>query len=388
MRAVHFGAGNIGRGFIGALLQDAGYHVTFADVNSAVVEDLSSLKTYRVIELGSGGKTKVYSNFDAVNSATQSAELKSAIAAADIITTSVGPNILVHVAPAIAAGLATRTAGAPAVVMACENAINATDSLQKHILDAANKSGLVIEGKAQYANTAVDRIVPIQRQGLGLDVEVETFSEWVIDTSKLSAAAMAANKNFETLAGAGADLVANLEPFIERKLFTVNAGHATVAYLGQLAGAKTIFEALENPTVLAGLRGVLGETAEVLTRKHGFDVPAQAKYVEKTIDRFKNIAINDDVIRVGRAPLRKISRNERLVSPAATLAEFGGNPKNLLAAIGAALVFESPDDPEVEALKVQLHNLSAAEFAAQVCGINADHPLAPALTAVIASHQS
>jgi mannitol-1-phosphate 5-dehydrogenase len=388
VRAVHFGAGNIGRGFIGALLQDAGYHVTFADVNAAVVEQLSSLKTYRVIELGSGGKTKAYANFDAVNSATQGADLTEALSMADIITTSVGPNILVHVAPAISAGLAARTSAAPAVVMACENAINATDSLHQHILGAATKLGLVIDGKAEYANTAVDRIVPIQRQGFGLDVEVETFSEWVIDTSKLGAAAMAANVNFESLAAAGADIVANLTPFIERKLFTVNAGHATVAYIGQKFGAKTIFEALEIPNVLAALRGALGETAEVLIRKHGFDVPEQAKYVEKTVERFKNVAINDDLIRVGRAPLRKLSRNERLIAPAAALAEYGGNPRNLLAAIGAALEFESADDPDVATLQEKLHTLSAVEFATQVCGINADHPLAPALTAVIASHQS
>lgn len=41
MIALHFGAGNIGRGFIGALLHHSGYHVVFADVNDTMVSLLN-----------------------------------------------------------------------------------------------------------------------------------------------------------------------------------------------------------------------------------------------------------------------------------------------------------------------------------------------------------
>lgn len=44
MIALHFGAGNIGRGFIGALLHHSGYDVVFADVNDTMVSLLNEKK--------------------------------------------------------------------------------------------------------------------------------------------------------------------------------------------------------------------------------------------------------------------------------------------------------------------------------------------------------
>src|SRR5690606_29528970 len=82
--------------------------------------------------------------------------------------------------------LEQRTSSTPLVVMACENAINATDILKGHVAEALSDDALL--GRAVFANTAVDRIVPAQPPGGGLDVTVETYFEWAIETAPFAAA--------------------------------------------------------------------------------------------------------------------------------------------------------------------------------------------------------
>lgn len=367
MIAAHFGAGNIGRGFIGCLLFEAGYDLVFLDVNQDIVSELNSHDSYQVIETGAGARTHQVMNFKALNSQTQFDAAAAVIAQAEVVTTSVGLNILKFLAPLIVAGLQQRTTSKPLVIMACENAIGATEILHGEIvkLDPAASS------KAIYANTAVDRIVPPQKSGIGLDVLVEAFSEWAIDATALGDAAPKIP---------GAEFVADLNPYIERKLFTVNTGHATLAYVGQEAGAETIVQSLAKPAVREVMQNVLAETSKVLILRHGFDPDSHAKYVAKTIERFGNTDLDDPVVRVGRQPARKLSRNDRIIGPAAYLAEMGIEPKALLQAVEAALIFKDDSDEDVAALHAKLRAQSAEEFVSEVMGIDASHPLSAQLT--------
>lgn len=366
MIAVHFGAGNIGRGFIGCLLNQAGFELTFLDVNQDVVDLLNTQKHYLVIETGVGAITHEVTGYNALNSQTQFDAAADAIASAQVLTTSVGVSILKFLAPLLEAGLSRRTLQDPLIVMACENAIGASEVLKEALV----ASGSTILSRAIFANTAVDRIVPPQKSHDTLDVTVEAFSEWVIDRSMLG-------KHVPAIPGA--IFVDDLDPFIERKLFTVNTGHATLAYLGQQAGHKTIVESAKDAGLAAALRETLEETSQVLISRHNFDSAEHAKYVVKTIERFSNPELDDPVERVGRQPRRKLSRHDRLVAPAAYLAELGGNPEALLRAIEAALLFEDESDPDVATLRQQLLDSSERDFVSDVMGIVSGHPLAEEL---------
>jgi len=368
MKAVHFGAGNIGRGFVGLLLHDAGYEVVFADVNSALIDALHAAPSYEVHEMGEGARQHTVQGFRAINSATDTQALIDEIATADVVTTAVGPNILKFVAPVIAAGLARRSASLPRVaVMACENAINATDLLAENVRSHVTGADWpAVSARAAFANTAVDRIVPNQAADAGLTVTVEAFCEWVIERGVFGD---------DVPVIPGATFVDNLEPYIERKLFTVNTGHATIAYFGSQAGVTTIAEALDVPSVVTAVRSVLEETSALLVDKHGLDVDAQRSYREKILIRFSNPALLDTVERVGRQPMRKLSRTERFIGPAAEIAESGVVPVALLAAIGAALRFSVADDEQSATLQRMLRAESAEHVVQQVCGLDAAHPL-------------
>ena len=374
---MHFGAGNIGRGFVGLILHNAGYEVVFADVNAELIDALAGSTSYLVREVGAGASTSTVDNYRALNSATHEADVIAEIATAEVVTTAVGPNILRFVAPVIAAALSKRDPSLPPLaVMACENAINATDRLRDSVVDSIeNPSDL---HRAVFANTAVDRIVPGQPAGAGLDVTVESFFEWAVERHPVGGDVPVIPE---------AHFVDDLAPYIERKLFTVNTGHATTAYHGFLAGAGSISEAIGIPAVLAEVRAVLAETKELLVARHEFAPEVQQEYIEANLLRFASEELTDTVVRVGREPLRKLSRNERFVGPAAALAERGLSSAALVRAIGAALRFDVPDDQQSVELLALLASTSAHGFTLQVTGLEPVHPLFATVVAEVARAQ-
>jgi mannitol-1-phosphate 5-dehydrogenase len=253
--------------------------------------------------------------------------------------------------------------------MACENALGATALLRQHVLEHAAAAEVGV--RAVFANTAVDRIVPEQHAD-GLDVLVEPYCEWAVESTPFGA---------HVPDIPGAHFVPDLAPYIERKLFTVNTGHATTAYHGRLAGHATIAEALADAAVRAAVEAVLLETSEYLVAKHDFPAEEQHAYREKTLERFSNPAIDDSVERVGRQPIRKLSRHERFVGPAAEIAEAGGSATALLGAMTAALRFDAPGDEE--AVKLQGMLRDGTDIPREVMGLTPDDDLYPGAVAAV-----
>ena len=163
MLAVHFGAGNIGRGFIGQLLHESGYDIVFVDVRDDVVEALKTEGRYEVILADEDESHIPIDRVTALHSALEAEEVTARLAEADLVTTAVGPSVLPVIAPAIARGLLERVrlGGAPINVIACENMVGASQALKGYVMEHVPEDvARAVEEIAGFPNAAVDRIVP------------------------------------------------------------------------------------------------------------------------------------------------------------------------------------------------------------------------------------
>ena len=346
MLAVHFGAGNIGRGFIGNLLFHSGYETVFVDVNAEIVHLLNEKNEYKVVLAEPGQQEDVIKNVRAINSAENPDQVIEAIAKADLVTTAIGPNILPLIAGLVAEGLRNRAeqSDRPLNIIACENMIGGSTLLKEKVYEKLTKAEIAqFDALFGFPDSAVDRIVPNQTNEDKLMVKVEPFYEWVVEETKLVG---------EKPDIPGITYVQDLVPYIERKLFTVNTGHALAAYFGYYYGEEFINKAMENPQIYELVEGALSESGEFLAKKYGFNAEDHAKYIQKILHRFSNSHIVDEVTRVGRSPIRKLGPNDRLVSPARQYSEvIGQEPVNLLKGVAAAFLYDFQGDEE--AVKIQ-----------------------------------
>lgn len=367
MKALHFGAGNIGRGFIGKLLADAQVELTFADVSPVLLEALNSRKGYDVHVVGEQATVEPVKNVSAVNSAGQDAI--NLIAQVDLVTTAVGPTILEKIAPNVAKGLVLRHQQgneSPLNIIACENMVRGTSQFKQHVFNALPEEEKAwVEAHVGFVDSAVDRIVPPAAAGTTdpLEVTVETFSEWIVDQTQFKGPLPDIK---------GMELTDNLMAFVERKLFTLNTGHAITAYLGQQAGHATIRDAILDPEVREVVKGAMEESGAVLIKRYGFDAEKHAAYIQKILSRFENPYLHDDVERVGRQPLRKLSAGDRLVKPLLGTEEYALPHDNLVTGIAAAMRYRSEQDPQAQELVELLNTLGPKAALAQVSGLPAD----------------
>lgn len=332
MRAVMYGAGNIGRGFIGALLSKSGYAVTFIDVDQEVVRRLNEAGRYplRTI-LPDGYADEWITNVNAVNG-MDAQKAADTIAQCDIMATAVGTKILPRIAPVIARAIAQRMQAdtKPLNIIICENLMDANKVLEKLL-----KEQLTPEQQARFdaevglAEASIGRMVPVQteqmRDGEALRVCVERYGFLPVDRDAFRG---------------GIPQIASMIPFspfdfyIRRKLYVHNMGHATCAYLGMYAGHEYIWQAVGQPDIELCVENAMLESMAALIKKYGVETAPLLNHMHDLIGRFANRGLGDTCARVGGDVPRKLAADDRLIGSARLCLDMGIVPNYI--ALGAA----------------------------------------------------
>lgn len=361
-KALHIGAGKIGRGFIGERLAESGYTLTFADVNNTLVEAVNHRQGYTVHIMECDGGQVSVEGIVAVN--IRSNDFIEAFAEADIVTTAVSMGVLPQISAIMAEALAERCRRGictPLNIVCCENGVRATSQLQQLVLQHLDPA--VAEwcrGKVGFADCSVDRIVPVATFDEPLDVGVERYCEWNIDRRQI--------------VGALPDIVGvkftdNLEASIERKLFTLNTAHCATAYLGALKGYKYIHEAIIDSNIRTTVERIAEQSSAALVAKFSLDPAEQMHYAKGALRRFENPFLRDTVARVARDPMRKLSPQLYFAYPAAMSLQYNLPIDALAVAVAAALHYRSADDGQSMQIAELIAQNGTAACAQELTGI-------------------
>ena len=335
MKAVMYGGGNIGRGFIGALFSQSGYEVVFIDVNEQVVSALSKEQRYPVRFVSNEKHEDVWIEGVTAVHGNDGEAAGNAIAGCDIMATAVGSRALKYIVPNIVRGLRQRwtVTKAPFNIIICENLLNADKFLGKLIKsELSTEEQTLFDDSVGLIEASIGRMVPVQtpemQDGNPLRVCVEKYGFLPTDKAAFKGA-IPKIKN-----------MVPFEPFdfyIKRKLYVHNMGHASCAYLGNYLGLDYIYEATNMPDIRIIVQNAMQDSAMALSEKYDMRLNPVLLHVEDLLSRFNNAALGDTCERVGGDLERKLSPEDRMIGSARLALEQGILPVYIAVGIAAGV---------------------------------------------------
>ncbi|MCK4747775.1 MAG: hypothetical protein KAT15_12085 [Bacteroidales bacterium] len=311
---VIFGAGKIGRSFVGQLFGRAGYGVVFVDMDKTLVKRLNRAKQYPVIIKGPDHTEKlVVEKVRAIYAKDHKAVLK-AIVRADILAISVGKSALPAIAPVVAKGIQERESYTPGRILdiiLAENMRSADHFFREKLREILPPS-FPLDERVGLVETSIGKMVPIMT-GKDLDedplqVFAEPYNTLILD-----------RKGFrgEIPEIGEFALKDNMKAWVDRKAFIHNLGHATAAYCGHLSypEANFMYQVLADPKVHDFTRKVMLESAQVLISAYPDEFSAETltAHIDDLLNRFQNSNLGDTVFRVGSDLKRKLGPDDRFM---------------------------------------------------------------------------
>jgi len=367
-KAIVFGAGQIGRGFIGELCYDSGYFIIFVDIDERIIDLLNKEKKYTINLLGKKKEEKIIENFFAIPLKNEN-EIMKEIIDSDIIFTAVGAKNLPSLSKIIAKGIKEKSKNKETFlnIVICENLLKASEVLKESIL----KQNILSENEIEYlkrnvglVETVISRMTsPLTEEEKKLNplcVKVEPYKILPVD-----------EKGFK---GKIPDItglfpVSDLNKYEELKLFGHNLSHVCLAYYGFIKKWTYIWECIEDREIFNLLINVQNEVKSALNKKYTFKRNEIEEYFTDLNKRFDNKLLGDTVYRVGREVLRKIGKNERIIGAINLCLEYGIFPENICFVLATALCYNNSLDKESEELQYIINKNGVDFVLKEICGI-------------------
>ena len=373
-RAVLIGAGQFGRGVIGMLLEQSGYHVVLADINEDVINDINTRGEYIVRRIDEDDKSVRVRNVSAVSSL--SPELIDMCAESEIICTCTGLTALGKVAPAIAKSISRRMENGfsgTANVLACENAIGGTTILKHYVEEyLTEEERQYLEEHIGFPDCAIDGIIPPRRDALPADVTAEKYYEW--DSLK-------SGFRGDLPAIQGLNIVDDLSRYLERKLFTLNGPNAVTGCFGFRKGYHTVQESLADEEIYSVVWQMMEEAGAMLAKRHGFTDREMLEYRTFIMKRFLNPHIIDTCERVAREPMRKLAANDRIVAAMNYAHSYKLETPAYIRGIAEVLTYNNPKDTQSAEMQQMINSLGLRNALERISGIPAGSEVSAAVEA-------
>ena len=343
-KIVIFGAGKIGRSFIGQLFGCSRYKVIFIDVDPAIIALLNKRGNYRVVIKSEKDEEIIVPDVAAI-SAFDSEKVADAVSTAGILAVSVGKNALEKVIPVISAGILKRSVVAPDTpldIILAENMRSAADFVKEQLKRNLPPS-FPVESMVGLIETSIGKMVPIiplaELEKDPLVVFAEPYNTLILDgkgfKSPIPEIKGLAPKN-------------NIKAWVDRKAFIHNLGHATAAYYGfsKYHDAVYMYEVLDDPEVLQFTRNVMLQSADILMAAYPgeFTESDLVDHIDDLIYRFRNKALQDTIFRVGQDLTRKLSSDDRFMGAIHLAMQFGKPYDLILLAMSYGLFFNAKDE--------------------------------------------
>lgn len=345
-KMIQFGAGRIGRSFLGQLFSLSGYEVVFVDINTNLIQEINQRKEYRIIikQNNMPDRTILIQNVRAIE-ATNTEAVIHEIVEADILCTAVGKEALPDIIPTIASGLLFRkekVGNSPVDIIIAENVRHVLKYFHQEFKKFLPEE-FPLDQFVGLVQTSIGKMVPIipekEKTSDSLILFAEPYNQLIVD-----------KKGFINQIPLLPELLAvdNIQAYVDRKLFIHNMGHAATAYLGFQfqSGFIYIFEPLQEKKIYNRVRKAMFQSAQALNRAYPHDLKKNdlESHIEDLLVRFQNKALGDTIYRVGRDLRRKLDKNERIIGPMILAEQNHASWDEMKKIFQAALQFRARDE--------------------------------------------